>query len=261
MKKIKNNKGFTLVELVVAIAVLAIIITPILQSFVTSAKMNLKARKTMIATDITQSIMEGFADKTYTEILYIVDHNLGSGMVGDKIFSTIDDNKFNDNNAYVSSSTIFGEVDTKDPHNFRPDEISWGVNMNKKTVDIYNKESATYMCYNEMFNTVKGYWASACNNYLALIGDKTQKISYWKDHNDMVLFICYANIESGGFYYDAIVSFVPGAETKDDIYYPYYVEIRLYEYDKATGNHNFDDSVMTYTSGIKNVYKKGSKDK
>ena len=65
MKKDNKNKGFTLIEIVVAIAVLAIAITPILTSFITSAKLNVKSQKLMAATNIEQSIMEGFADNYY----------------------------------------------------------------------------------------------------------------------------------------------------------------------------------------------------
>ena len=61
----KSNAGFTLVELIVAIALFAIVITPLCNTFISSAKMNRNARKVMIATDLAQNIFEGFSEETF----------------------------------------------------------------------------------------------------------------------------------------------------------------------------------------------------
>lgn len=57
-RKERNNKGFTLVELLVAITVLAIIVVPFLQGFVTAARTNLKAKKLQNATTLATNTME-----------------------------------------------------------------------------------------------------------------------------------------------------------------------------------------------------------
>ena len=54
----QSNKGFTLVEVLVAIVILAIIVVPLLSAFVVSARTNAKARQTMRATTLAQNIME-----------------------------------------------------------------------------------------------------------------------------------------------------------------------------------------------------------
>lgn len=54
----KQNKGFTLVEVLIAITILGIIVTPLLHAFVTSANTNAKARRIMDATTLAQNIME-----------------------------------------------------------------------------------------------------------------------------------------------------------------------------------------------------------
>ena len=44
-----NNAGFSLVELLIAMVVLAIIVVPLLHSFVTSARTNAKSRRAICA--------------------------------------------------------------------------------------------------------------------------------------------------------------------------------------------------------------------
>lgn len=60
MKQMKerNNKGFTLVELLIAIAILGIIVGPFMKSFVTAAKTNAKAQQIQNATLLATNIME-----------------------------------------------------------------------------------------------------------------------------------------------------------------------------------------------------------
>lgn len=55
-----NNEGFSLVELLIAIVILAIIVIPLLHTFVTSARTSAKARNTMHATAIAEDVMEDF---------------------------------------------------------------------------------------------------------------------------------------------------------------------------------------------------------
>jgi prepilin-type N-terminal cleavage/methylation domain-containing protein len=59
MHKGKNNKGLTLVELIVAVAILAIIVLPLLKAFVISTDTNAKAKEKLRTTELAQNIMEG----------------------------------------------------------------------------------------------------------------------------------------------------------------------------------------------------------
>ena len=56
--RLQSNKGFTLVEVLVAILVLSIIIVPLLSAFVVAANTNAKARQTLRATTLAQNVME-----------------------------------------------------------------------------------------------------------------------------------------------------------------------------------------------------------
>ncbi len=70
MKKLKNNNaGFTLAELLIAIAILAIILTPLTRNFVESTRINAKARKTMNATNMASNMAEGLNAYSAEEII------------------------------------------------------------------------------------------------------------------------------------------------------------------------------------------------
>ena len=56
--KKKKNRGFTLVEVLVAAAILSLVVTPILSSFVAIAKINAKSRRRLSATTIANGVME-----------------------------------------------------------------------------------------------------------------------------------------------------------------------------------------------------------
>lgn len=63
-----NHKGLSLVELLVAITILAIILVPLLRGFVSSAKLNQKAKRVLKATMIAENIMEDFEDMSMEEL-------------------------------------------------------------------------------------------------------------------------------------------------------------------------------------------------
>ena len=57
-RKKNRNSGFTLVEVMIAVAILAIISIPVLQSFVSVAQVNSKSRRRLSATTIAENLME-----------------------------------------------------------------------------------------------------------------------------------------------------------------------------------------------------------
>jgi prepilin-type N-terminal cleavage/methylation domain-containing protein len=64
----KNNHGFSLVELIVSIAILAVVVLPLLKSFVVSAGTNSKAKQKLQATEASQNILETFEAKSLDEL-------------------------------------------------------------------------------------------------------------------------------------------------------------------------------------------------
>ncbi len=65
MSKKLNNKGFTLVELILAISILAVIVGPFLHAFMTSTRMNVRSRNKSQATTLAQNVMEGLKTEAY----------------------------------------------------------------------------------------------------------------------------------------------------------------------------------------------------
>lgn len=59
--KIKdNNKGFTLVELIITVVILALVVAPFLSSFITASKTNVKSKKIEKANEIGEHVIEEF---------------------------------------------------------------------------------------------------------------------------------------------------------------------------------------------------------
>ncbi|HOO27394.1 MAG TPA: type II secretion system protein [Lachnospiraceae bacterium] len=63
-----DNRGFTLVELLVCIAILAIVFIPITKSFVTAARTNGNAQSLQNATSLAQSVMEEIKMKSIADL-------------------------------------------------------------------------------------------------------------------------------------------------------------------------------------------------
>ncbi len=69
-KRSKNNRGFSLVEVIVSMVILAIILIPLLSQWVLSARVNQKTRYRQYATTLGKNIMEGLKEYSFEEIAY-----------------------------------------------------------------------------------------------------------------------------------------------------------------------------------------------
>lgn len=76
VEKKKKNGGFTLVELIVAVTLFAIVIGPLFQAFSSSIKANSRARGVLKATQLAESIMdnvERYTQKTLRDDMPLAD--------------------------------------------------------------------------------------------------------------------------------------------------------------------------------------------
>ncbi len=79
MKGTSRNKGFTLIELIITVAILALVVAPFLSSFVTAGKMNVKSKRKQVATNYGEYISEKFKAKTLDKLLSEYDGSIGAG--------------------------------------------------------------------------------------------------------------------------------------------------------------------------------------
>lgn len=69
MNRKRKTAGFTLVELIIAVAILGIVISPLIANFIQSAKINRKAKISLNATNMAQDILEGASSYSATEFI------------------------------------------------------------------------------------------------------------------------------------------------------------------------------------------------
>lgn len=90
-RELNKNAGFSLLELLIAVVILAIIVIPLLNLFLSSNKLNIKSRQTLRATTAAQDIMEGLKAYDLEEIkaqfkdpasgFYVIDSRMIKGEV------------------------------------------------------------------------------------------------------------------------------------------------------------------------------------
>ena len=83
MKKLKcceSNKGFSLVEVLLAIVILGIIAVPVLQMFFSSYKINEKSKRMLTAAELAQTTIEALSSQTYDENLTIKGTHVADGL-------------------------------------------------------------------------------------------------------------------------------------------------------------------------------------
>lgn len=84
----KNNKGFTLLELILTVVILALVTAPFLSSFVTASRTNLKSKRIQEANELGEYIIEQFKATSVEQLVatykltaddtYVIDSATGS---------------------------------------------------------------------------------------------------------------------------------------------------------------------------------------
>ena len=76
----KNNLGFSLIEVLLAVVLLAIVMVPLMQAVLSSMSINAKSRKLMAANDCAQTLIEHFEGMTHDEIKTMLTHSGTNGV-------------------------------------------------------------------------------------------------------------------------------------------------------------------------------------
>lgn len=243
MMKKGNNKGFSLIEIIIGIGMLSVIVIPILHTFITSAQINRDSRQIMIQTEVAQTIMEGFAGKTYLEVSKSVSELQNNNAISANLaLSSIDDNLFN---AAESYSTYSGSLTTL-LSAVSSNSVTWqGVSLDTRNLVSDNSVMASM---NQIF---ADELAMQFNAVAGANGTEARIFSSCSPGSGAALFIGYGNIHYEGYRFDAVVSFLPMARNANDMYYTYRILLTLYEYkpDMAV-TERFQHVLMTMDGGI-----------
>lgn len=217
-KRKKNNSGFSLIEILLAIAILAIVIGPIFSAFITSAKVNMNARKTMAATNVAQTILEGFADKRYSDISSVIGQIGSVDLTGTSALSSVNDNYYNmqDHGGMMTVTNLSANSADKITINAftydSPDLISGnGVAAGMDTVSINSMVAANAKAGMVTYDKELLYWTAG----------------------DLIAGLVYTDIELEGYHFDAVVTFLPMAQSDSDRYYSYCATISVYDADSG----------------------------
>jgi len=265
-----NDKGLTLMEIVVAVALMAVIIIPVMTSFVTSMRVNQKSRKLMIASDLGQAIMEGFADKSYSDIKSQID------AIGTADLEL----------APISANGVPGFYNKKEngehftDHNMKTNVFNgWGTLFGDHTQypsvsDNMFRLNSTSSCECVMLiseNSAEYSWAQMMNvaflNHAELAS--FTRASSLKDPACLIGgtrgdigFLMYSDVQRGGYHYDVCIQFVPMMKTENvdathkPLYYTYEVMLYIYEFDLGASGYyrsNFRQKpILTMMTGIRN---------
>ena len=217
----KDNKGLTLIELLVAMALLAILIVPIFNSFIASARINLKSRQLMAATDLAQTVFEGFSDKSYATIKDDINSRMGSvSLSSNHIYATVSGNYYNMPEHYVAlDGSLLTSLSAPDVNS-----IVYGSDtyVTRNLISGNNADGMTTVSINSLI----------CNDARADLSVSTNNcLRGWLDSSadSNMAALVYTGVDQDGFLFDVVVTFLPMAETADDKYFPYCVTVTVYD--------------------------------
>lgn len=260
-RKKKKNRGFSLVELLVAIVLLAIVITPMFNAFITSAKINRNARRIMVATDLGQNIIEGLSEKTYETVYQAVKSSELADLNQTCAFTTMNGGAYNISSNWVSligNTAITPNFLEITPERVRFSSESVLYNSTTKSLISENKitESMNQIFQRAVASTMTGQQVYYC------VLDSTD--SEYSDEG--IIYLVYTNIVDpnrdlhgaapgpNDYAYNAIVSIIPTASDREakNYYFTYNVKVTLYSADNfdATSSTPFGDPVITVLGGI-----------
>lgn len=250
MKKImqllkkKNNKGFSLVEILAAMTILALVTGPLCKALMASLDINSRARMRMSATDACQAVMEGFADKSYEEILASVDGILDGGATipeAPNRLSLVDGGYYN-----IGDNALIPNTGGK---TYPMSNVSnCNIQIDKYTADFYTGDFSAKECSHnaEEFPYLLNefVWQNAViRGLLQEVSGKPNKglMVYAPSGDRFGLVLAFVGVENLNpndtrtsndttYTFDVVVSLLPMANSNSDKYFPYEIYANVYNH-------------------------------
>ena len=235
MKKVindvsENNKGFSLLEVLVAVVLLAIIMTPLLSGFVTTARINKSSREYMGGIDVAESVLEGITNKTYKQLGDSIDQiEAGTSLVNEYCLSKICGDNDGD-----------GVSDYNDADNFIVDTLATtnGFGNPANRVSDVTKTSLNYggTVYSSSDLINSGIQRKITEDWTSyVVSDKNMGkdkfLTVWRDADKNSVFLCYTGINVDNRYFTVGISVLPCAHNDTDTYMSYSVYVHTLMYD------------------------------
>ncbi|MCR5118035.1 MAG: hypothetical protein K6B44_00260 [Lachnospiraceae bacterium] len=229
-----DNKGITLLEILVSVCLLAIVLMPISSCMLTSLKINLKARALMTATDVGQSLMEDFTEKSFQEVLSTMNNLSGADktratkQIG---FSAIDNDYYN-KSANVTALSFPSTVTSVTNASI---SVGGTAYFNKNLVNNAH-------LLNDQFKAIMKS---------AIAADSTmKKLVFASDSDSKMLYMGYTGLSSKGKTFDVVITFLPVALNNSDSWYSYEIFMDIYEY-KGNSERLGDKATASLKTGIR----------
>ena len=242
-----NNKGFTLVELVAAIAILAIVVTPLMNSFISSARINRNARKVMVATDVAQNLIEGYSEKTFESIVDAVNKSGTKDMTGTAAFTTFNDGVYNLSTNWISlnsDSDLTSAITEVTNKSFKFNSVEHYTKDNISDNTITNSMNSVFA------TSVIAQNVLSQNKVCYFMAKATEGGAYLE--NEGILMMSYTNIQGyNGYKFNAVIMLMPTASSLEStqLYYTYNIKVTMYDAEDATAN-SFGEPIITLLGGL-----------
>ena len=155
----RNKKGFSLIEILVAISIIAVVIVPLAMNLISGARMNSKAKKVSASTDISTSLIETMQTVDLGDIMI----ELNSSYKGDGATMEKDEYHGDVSKALLKALQDKG-FEVEDVNMFETKKQSDGA-----YVKISDKSQSSVMERLLSNNTVKNYFVGQANNEYSFV--------------------------------------------------------------------------------------------
>ncbi len=212
--QMKKNSGFTLVEVIIAVAILAVAAAPMISNFVKSGTVNMKARRQLNEMNLAQDIMEGLSAYKGEEV--IAKFESAQSLNGTLLPARLKYQSHGDRIMAGGTLTDGLKVDVDDSDNSAAEDTSVSLGMQyaelvgSDVVPKLNKANPDYYFYiNGLKQQKNTYDVSIKMSYADYQGKIDDELNRMYEVNDSID-CSFANVErvgGGSYYSDAMSTF------------------------------------------------------